>query len=68
MVDSQRGRFLVEITPEGDTTGQNKFTVSATIGGKLRVNNIRIVPGDKVKVTISSYDLTRGRITYRMKE
>ena len=39
--------------------------VLATISGKMRKNYIRILPGDKVKVELSPYDLTRGRITYR---
>ena len=40
-------------------------TVLATISGKMRKHYIRILPGDKVKVELSPYDLTRGRITYR---
>jgi translation initiation factor IF-1 len=39
--------------------------VLATISGKMRKHYIRILPGDKVKVELSAYDLTRGRITYR---
>jgi translation initiation factor IF-1 len=39
--------------------------VLAKISGKMRKNYIRILPGDKVKVELSPYDLTRGRITYR---
>ena len=39
----------------------------AQISGKIRMNFIRIYPGDKVKVEISPYDLTRGRITWRSK-
>ena len=39
--------------------------VLATISGKMRKNYIRILPGDRVKVELSAYDLTRGRITYR---
>jgi translation initiation factor IF-1 len=39
----------------------------ATISGKMRMNYIRILPGDKVSVEISPYDLTRGRINYRYK-
>jgi translation initiation factor IF-1 len=39
--------------------------VLATISGKMRKNYIRILPGDKVKVEVSPYDLSRGRITYR---
>ena len=41
--------------------------ILATISGKLRMNYIRILPGDKVKVQMSPYDLTRGRITWRSK-
>lgn len=37
------------------------------ISGKIRMNNIRIMPGDKVKVEMSPYDLTKGRISYRYK-
>jgi translation initiation factor IF-1 len=40
--------------------------VLARIGGKLRMHYIRILPGDKVKLELSPYDLTRGRITFRM--
>jgi translation initiation factor IF-1 len=40
-------------------------SVLATISGKMRKNYIRILPGDKVKVELSPYDLSRGRITYR---
>ena len=45
----------------------NGHTILAHISGKLRMNFIRILPGDKVTVQMSPYDLTRGRITYRMK-
>ena len=41
--------------------------VLATISGKMRKHYIRILPGDKVKVELSPYDLTRGRITFRHK-
>ena len=41
--------------------------IMAQISGKIRMNFIRIYPGDKVKVEISPYDLTRGRITWRSK-
>ena len=40
-------------------------SVLATISGKMRKNYIRILPGDEVKVELSPYDLSRGRITYR---
>jgi translation initiation factor IF-1 len=42
-------------------------TILAHISGKMRMNFIRILPGDKVTVELSPYDLTRGRITYRFK-
>ncbi len=42
-------------------------TILAHISGKMRVNYIRILAGDRVKVEISPYDLSRGRITYRSK-
>ncbi|GIV06719.1 MAG: translation initiation factor IF-1 [Fimbriimonadales bacterium] len=40
-------------------------TVLAHLSGKMRINFIRILPGDRVKVALSPYDLTRGRIVYR---
>lgn len=46
---------------------ENGHQVLAHISGKIRKNFIRILPGDKVKVELTPYDLTRGRITYRMK-
>ncbi len=46
---------------------ENGHTVLAHISGKMRMHFIRILPGDKVTVELSPYDLTRGRITYRYK-
>lgn len=46
---------------------ENDHEIVATISGKMRMNYIRILPGDKVAVEMSPYDLTRGRITYRYK-
>ena len=46
---------------------QNGHQILAHISGKLRMNFIRILPGDKVTVQMSPYDLTRGRITWRSK-
>lgn len=59
---------VVEALPNGMfkvklETGQE---VLAHIAGKLRVNFIRVLPGDRVKVELSPYDLTRGRIIYRL--
>ena len=46
---------------------ENGHQILAHISGKLRMNFIRILPGDKVTVEMSPYDLTRGRITWRAK-
>lgn len=45
----------------------NGASVRATLAGKLRIHHIRILPGDKVLVELSPYDLTNGRIVYRNK-
>ncbi len=45
----------------------NGHIINAHISGKLRMNYIRILPGDKVTVEMSTYDLTKGRITWRSK-
>src|SRR5699024_9763991 len=46
---------------------ENGHTVLAHVSGKIRMHFIRILPGDKVTVELSPYDLTKGRITYRYK-
>jgi translation initiation factor IF-1 len=46
---------------------ENKHKIIATIGGKLRQNNIRILLGDSVEVEMSPYDMGRGRVVYRTK-
>ncbi|MBQ6454447.1 MAG: translation initiation factor IF-1 [Coriobacteriales bacterium] len=46
---------------------ENGHMILAHISGKMRMHYIRILPGDKVTVELSPYDLTRGRITYRFK-
>lgn len=51
------GKFRVEL--------ENKHMIEAHVSGKIRMNYIRILPGDTVTLEISAYDLTRGRITYR---
>ncbi|MCK5812185.1 MAG: translation initiation factor IF-1 [Clostridiales bacterium] len=51
--------FKVELT--------NKHVIQAHLSGKLRMHYIRILPGDKVKIEMSPYDLTKGRITWRGK-
>jgi translation initiation factor IF-1 len=44
---------------------ENGHEIFAHLSGKMRMNRIRLLPGDKVKLQISPYDLTKGRITYR---
>ena len=51
------GKFIVEL--------ENGHIIEAYVSGKIRMNYIRILPGDKVTMEISPYDLTRGRIIYR---
>ena len=46
---------------------ENGHEILAHISGKIRKNFIRILPGDKVKVEMTQYDLTKGRITFRLK-
>ncbi len=45
----------------------NGFIITAYISGKLRMNYIKIIPGDNVKIEMSPYDLTKGRIVWRSK-
>jgi translation initiation factor IF-1 len=46
---------------------ENGHEITCHISGKIRINNIRIMPGDKVKIAMSPYDLTKGRIEVRLK-
>jgi translation initiation factor IF-1 len=59
VLDAQKNVFRVQI--DGDA-----HVVHAHLGGRLRQNYIKIVPGDRVRVEMSPYDLGRGRITYRL--
>ncbi|MCA9347150.1 translation initiation factor IF-1 [Candidatus Saccharibacteria bacterium] len=52
-------KFIVEL--------ENGHKIMAHIAGRMRKNYIRIIPGDRVKVEMTPYDLTKGRITYREK-
>lgn len=58
---------VIEVIPGGSfkVELENKHIVTAHVSGKMRVNHIRILPGDTVKIELTPYDLTRGRITYR---
>jgi translation initiation factor IF-1 len=55
------GNFLVK-------TSELPTPVRCTLSGKIKKNTIKIIEGDKVRIEASPYDLTRGRIVYRMKE
>lgn len=50
-------RFRVEL--------ENGVTITATLSGRIRRNHIRVMPGDRVEVELSPYDLTHGRISFR---
>lgn len=58
---------VLEVIPGGEFKVElsNGHNIVATISGKMRLNYIRISPGDNVTIELSPYDLTRGRITYR---
>ena len=66
--EDMEGRVL-EILPNTQfiVKLENDHQVLAHVSGKIRMHNIRILPGDRVTVELSTYDLTRGRITYRRK-
>ena len=55
--------FKVEL----DDESYKGMTINAHLSGKMRMNYIKILPGDKVTIQLSTYDLTKGRITYRHK-
>ena len=57
VIDAYGGKFKVEL--------ENGHIIEAHLSGKIRSNYIRILPGDTVDLLISTYDLTKGRITYR---
>lgn len=59
VTDIQRDDIKIQLS--------NGVVITGYLAGKLRINNIRILVGDKVKVEMSPYDLTRGRITWRAK-
>ena len=59
VVDSSKGIFKVKVS--------ETHTAICTLGGKVRMNSVKILIGDKVKIEVSPYDTTRGRIIYRSK-
>ena len=60
---------VLEVVPGGEFKVElsNGYVIMATISGKMRMNYIRILPGDKVTIELSPYDLTKGRIIWRAK-
>lgn len=60
---------IVEVLPSSffNVELENGFIIRCTISGKMRMNNIRLIMGDKVKIEMSPYDLHNGRIFYRYK-
>ena len=63
VVDEVLPKAMVRIILDNE----QKSRITATIGGRLRQNNIRVLLGDRVDVEMSPYDLTRGRVVYRAK-
>lgn len=63
------GGTVIELLPNAmfKVRLENGYEIMAHISGKMRMHYIKIIPGDKVKVQISPYDLTKGRIIFRMK-
>jgi translation initiation factor IF-1 len=59
VIDSNKGKFKVQVT--------EAYSVLCTLSGKIRTNSVRILLGDKVKIEVSQYDPTQGRIVYRIK-
>lgn len=59
VVDANKGIFKVKVN--------ENLTVECRLSGKIRINSVKILLGDKVKIEVSEYDPTQGRIVYRMK-
>jgi len=63
VIDSSKGQFKVKVTNENNSS----LVVLCTLSGKIRQNSIRILTGDKVRIEVSMYDTTKGRIVHRFK-
>jgi len=59
VVDANKGKFKVKVN--------DALTILCTLSGKIRVNSVKILIGDKVTVEVSEYDTSQGRIIYRLK-
>jgi len=60
VIDSSKGKFKVKVS--------ETYVVMCTLSGKIRQNSVKILLGDRVKIEVSEYDTSMGRITYRMKQ
>lgn len=59
VIDASKGKFKVKVN--------ENLTALCTLSGKIRMNSVKILIGDKVRIEVSAYDLTQGRIIYRNK-
>jgi translation initiation factor IF-1 len=59
VIDSNKGKFTVKVS--------ETYSVLCTLSGRIRVNSVRILLGDTVRIEISPYDTSQGRIVYRVK-
>lgn len=59
VIESNKGQFKVQVS--------ENYIVLCTLSGKIRTNSVRILLGDRVKIEVSEYDPSRGRIVYRIK-
>lgn len=59
VIDANKGKFKVKV--------HENLVVLCTLSGKIRMNSVKILIGDKVKIEVSEYDTSQGRITYRNK-
>lgn len=59
VVESNKGKFKVKIS--------DNYSVLCTLSGKIRMNSVKILLGDRVKIEVSEYDTSQGRIVYRIK-
>lgn len=59
VIESNKGQFKVQVN--------ENYVVSCTLAGKIRINSVKILLGDKVRIQVGPYDTSKGRITYRIK-
>lgn len=59
VIESNKGKFTVKVN--------DNYTVMCSLSGKIRMNSVKILLGDKVRIEVSEYDTSQGRIVYRIK-